>query len=52
MVHSFYGAYPMLILDLSYYESFDESIFALRMRLFFSTMDMIDLLCLLSQFSL
>ena len=40
----------MLILDLSYYESFDESIFALRMRLFFSTMDMIDFYAYLVDF--
>ena len=39
----------MLILDLSYYESFDESIlFTLRVRLFFSTVDIVDLLCLVN----
>ena len=38
----------MLILDLPYYESFDESIFALRVRLFFSTVDIVDLLCLVN----
>ena len=38
--------YRMLILDLSYYESFDESIIALRVHLFLSTVDRVDLLCL------
>ena len=49
----FYGAlidvkYHMLILDFFYYKSFDESIFALRVRLFFSTVYRVDLLCLVN----